>query len=56
MESGVAEAKIVDDYVRGADIDIGRVMAEGFTWGFGRLPQNRALIEWMAAYNRTRSA
>lgn len=54
LETGVAEARIVDDYVIRGEGHIDDVVLRGFTWEFGLLPQNRRLVQWLAHYNRGR--
>jgi erythromycin esterase len=51
IESGLAESRIVYEYVQGGEGDLRSVIDQGFTWGFEQFPQNRALIEWLRAYN-----
>ncbi|MFJ7995593.1 erythromycin esterase family protein [Streptomyces sp. NPDC096310] len=54
LESDCLAGRLVDDHVRGGDGHLDGVMADGFSHGFGALPANRALVEWIAAHNRTR--
>jgi erythromycin esterase len=54
IESGLVESRAVHDYVRGAPDDLTRVLAQGISWTFDQLPQNRALIQWMREYNHDR--
>ncbi|HEX5458743.1 MAG TPA: erythromycin esterase family protein [Steroidobacteraceae bacterium] len=51
IESGSVEGRVVHDYVRGGPGSLSYVMANGFSWTFGRLPQNRALVRWLRDYN-----
>jgi erythromycin esterase len=51
IESGIAESRIVHEYVRGSNGDVSNVLEQGISWGMDRLPQNRALVEWMRRYN-----
>jgi erythromycin esterase len=51
LESGIVEGRVVHEYVRGGPGDIDSVTKQGLSFGFERLPQNRALIEWIRAYN-----
>ncbi len=51
LETDFFAASIVDDYVCGAAADIDRVLATGFSHGFGAVPGNRELVEWLRAHN-----
>lgn len=51
IESGSVEGRVVHDYVRGGTGSLSDVMANGFSWTFGRFPQNRALVRWLRGYN-----
>ncbi|MCJ2185183.1 erythromycin esterase family protein, partial [Novosphingobium sp. 1949] len=55
LETGFTEARRLDRYVLGEGEDSAArrdaVLASGFTWGFGALAQNRALIRDLRAYN-----
>lgn len=51
LESGVVEGMVADRWVLGGPGTLDDVMARGFTNGFGVLPQNRALLQWMRDYN-----
>ena len=53
IESGIVESRVAHDYVLGYRSDVAQVMANGFSWGFGHLPQNEALLKWMRGYNET---
>lgn len=55
LETDVFAATVVDDYVAGAPADIDTVLAEGFSHGFGAVPGNRELVEWLRAYNAGRA-
>jgi erythromycin esterase-like protein len=55
LETDVFAASVVDDYVGGAPADIDTVLATGFSHGFGSLPANRELVEWLRAYNAGRA-
>jgi erythromycin esterase-like protein len=56
LEVSAWHARMVDDYVRGADADEDVVMAEGFTHEFGAFAGNRELVRWMREQNRHRPA
>jgi len=51
IESGIVESRGVHDYVLDARGELTTVLANGLTWTFDRLPQNEALVRWMAEYN-----
>lgn len=55
LESDVYAASVVDDYVAGAPAEIDTVLATGFSHGFGAVPGNRELVEWLRAYNANRA-
>lgn len=48
-------ASIVDDHVAGATTDIDTVLATGFSHGFGAIPGNRALVDWLRTHNTGRA-
>jgi erythromycin esterase len=51
IESGIVESQVVHDYVAGGHGDLPGVLTRGIGWTFDRLPQNRALVQWMREYN-----
>lgn len=51
IESGIAESHALHRYVLGDPGDLDAILPGGITWKFDRFPQNRALIDWMRAYN-----
>ncbi len=51
IESGVVEGRAVHEYVRGGEGDLAKVMRQGFSYTFDRLPQNEALVRWLREYN-----
>ncbi|MGW4767121.1 erythromycin esterase family protein [Nocardia sp. NPDC004278] len=55
LETDVFAASVVDDYVAGATANIDEVLATGFSHGFGAVPGNRELVEWLRAHNADRS-
>jgi erythromycin esterase-like protein len=55
LETDVFAASVVDDYVAGATAEIDNVLATGFSHGFGALPANRELVEWLRAHNAGRA-
>ncbi|RDI69249.1 erythromycin esterase family protein [Nocardia pseudobrasiliensis] len=56
LETDLFAASVVDDYVNGAESDIETVLATGFSHGFGTVPGNRELVEWLRDYNSGRAA
>ncbi|GAA4410031.1 hypothetical protein GCM10023148_01000 [Actinokineospora soli] len=50
LEIDYFAAGVVDEYVNGVGY-LENVLAEGFSHGFGRVPGNRELVEWLRAYN-----
>lgn len=59
LETDIFAASVVDDYVSGAtaeiDSEIETVLANGFSHGFGAVPGNRELVEWLRAHNAGRA-
>jgi erythromycin esterase-like protein len=55
LETDVFAASDVDDYVGGATAEVDTVLATGFSHGFGALPANRELVEWLRAHNSGRA-
>jgi erythromycin esterase-like protein len=51
LETDYFAAAIVDDYVTGAALDLDTVLATGFSHGFGAVPGNRELVEWLREHN-----
>ncbi len=56
VESSFPRARVVNEYIRGTGIAGGPASYDdvadmGFSHGFGRLAENRELVEWMRAYN-----
>ena len=54
LETDFFAASVVDDYVGGAPGNIDSVLATGFSHGFGAVPGNRELVEWLRAHNAGR--
>lgn len=54
LETGYAEALLLDRFVRGGPGAASDVAAKGFTWGFGNLAGNVALLEDLRAINAGR--
>ena len=55
LETDFFAASVVDDYVTGAPAGIDAVLATGFSHGFGAVPGNRELVDWLRAYNAGRA-
>lgn len=55
LETDFFAASVVDDYVAGATAKIDTVLATGFSHGFGAVPGNRELVEWLRAHNAGRA-
>lgn len=55
LEIDFLAASLVDDYVAGSAAEIETVLANGFSHGFGSVPGNRELIEWLRAHNAERA-
>jgi erythromycin esterase-like protein len=55
LETDVFAASVVDDYVGGATAEVDKVLATGFSHGFGAVPGNRELVEWLRAHNAGRA-
>lgn len=55
LETDSSAASVVDEYIRGATTAIDTVLATGFSHGFGAVPGNRELVEWLRAYNADRA-
>lgn len=56
LETDVLAASVVDNYVGGGATEIDDVLERGFSHGFGRVPGNRELVEWLRGYNTGRPA
>lgn len=55
LETDTFAASLVDDYVCGAAAEIDVVLTTGFSHGFGAIPGNRELVEWLRAHNAGRA-
>jgi erythromycin esterase-like protein len=55
LETDVFAASVVDDYVSGGTADLETVLATGFSHGYGAVPGNRELVEWLRAHNAGRA-
>ncbi|MEU4442662.1 erythromycin esterase family protein [Actinosynnema sp. NPDC050801] len=54
LEIDFFAAAAVDDYVNGATAELDAVLATGFSHGFGAVPGNRELVEWLREHNAGR--
>ncbi|GAB2998002.1 erythromycin esterase family protein [Saccharothrix stipae] len=54
LEIDFFAAAAVDDYVNGATTELDAVLATGFSHGFGAVPGNRELVEWLREHNAGR--
>ena len=54
LETDLFAATVVDDYVTGGRGDLDEVLSTGFSHGFGNLPGNRELVQWLRAVNAGR--
>ncbi|NNH71609.1 erythromycin esterase family protein [Nocardia uniformis] len=55
LETDFFAAALVDDYISGAATELDTVLATGFSHGFGAVPGNRELVEWLRAHNADRA-
>ncbi|WP_458689379.1 erythromycin esterase family protein [Nocardia tengchongensis] len=55
LEVDFFAASAADDYVNGAAADLDTVLATGLSHGFGGIPGNRELLEWLREYNAGRA-
>ena len=55
LETDSFAASIVDEYVCGGNVLLDEVLATGFSHGFGALPSNRELVEWLRDHNSGRA-
>jgi erythromycin esterase len=51
FESGFAEGRLVDDWIRGGPGEIGAVARDGFTFRFGDAAEVRDMLSWLRAHN-----
>lgn len=54
LESDHFAASVVNDHVTGGPGEIDEVLATGFSHGFGAVPGNRELVEWLREHNAAR--
>ncbi|WP_227999496.1 erythromycin esterase family protein [Nocardia australiensis] len=55
LETDFFAASVVDNYVSGDTADVDKVLATGFSHGFGAVPGNRELVEWLRSHNAGRA-
>ncbi|HEX3591924.1 MAG TPA: erythromycin esterase family protein [Pseudonocardiaceae bacterium] len=55
LETDFFAAPLVNDYVGGGTAEIDTVLATGFSHGFGAVPGNHELVEWLRAHNADRT-
>lgn len=55
LETDFFAASVVDDYAAGRAGELDTVLATGFSHGFGNVPGNRELVEWLRARNAGRA-
>ncbi|MFE3104127.1 erythromycin esterase family protein [Nocardia tengchongensis] len=55
LEVDFFAASMADDYVNGSATDLDTVLATGLSHGFGDIPGNRELLEWLREYNAGRA-
>ncbi|MFE4459349.1 erythromycin esterase family protein, partial [Nocardia tengchongensis] len=55
LEVDFFAASVADDYVNGSATDLDTVLATGLSHGFGDIPGNRELLEWLREYNAGRA-
>jgi erythromycin esterase-like protein len=51
LETDIFAAAAVDDFAAGGPGDLDDVLATGFSHGFGNVPGNRELVEWLRTHN-----
>src|SRR6476619_2065983 len=51
LETDFFAAATVEDYVAGGSGDLDELLATGFSHGFGNVPGNRELVQWLRAHN-----
>ncbi|MFN8668634.1 MAG: erythromycin esterase family protein [Gemmatimonadaceae bacterium] len=55
IESGFTEGEAIDRFIQGAGAvaSIDSILDAGISYGFSRLPENRALVLWLREHNQT---
>jgi erythromycin esterase len=51
IESGIVESRELHEFVRHGVGDLDAMVAQGISWTFDELPQNRAMVRWLTQYN-----
>jgi erythromycin esterase len=51
LETGLTTSKRLYDYVLGKTTETQAALVESFSYGFGNLPENLELIEWLRTWN-----
>ncbi|TDV44284.1 erythromycin esterase family protein [Actinophytocola oryzae] len=55
LEVDMFAAAVVDEYVCGGQAEVDEVLATGLSHGFGNVPGNRELVEWLRDHNAGRA-
>jgi erythromycin esterase len=53
LETGLSTSKRIYDYVLGKTTETDSTLKESFSYGFGSLPENLELIQWLRTWNAT---
>jgi erythromycin esterase len=56
LETGLTTSKRVYDHVLGKTTETDSTLKEGFSYGFGRYPENLELIQWLRTWNAAQPA
>jgi erythromycin esterase len=56
LETGLTTSKRLYDHVLGKTTETQAVLMESFSYGFGNLPENLELIEWLRTWNNSHPA
>lgn len=51
LETALTESRRLHEYVLGGPGEVGDLVRESFSWGFGAFQDNVELVQWMRAYN-----
>jgi erythromycin esterase len=51
LETSLTESRRIHDYVLGGPGEVGDVVRESMSWGFGGYQDNVDLVQWIRAYN-----
>ena len=55
FESGILEARLVERYVQGEDLNLDDVLRQGITHSMGAYQEQKDLVVWMRAFNNGKS-